>query len=72
MNQELNELFEIKKPNSNNTDTKIFDVMIHIAARILIPSIIFFLLYLIGEFVKMGLEGLLILIFFFNFYPISN
>lgn len=42
MNQELNELFEIKKPNFKNNDTKIFDVIIHIGARILIPAIIFF------------------------------
>jgi hypothetical protein len=46
MNEELNELFEIKNTQlEEGTDSDLFDIVIHLLIRTIIPFFIFFLLY---------------------------
>lgn len=67
MNEELNKLFEIKDSNSKDTDTNLFNVIRHLATRIIISIIILTILYLISEFTNIGLQGIVNLIFLSTF-----
>lgn len=46
MNEELNKLFEIKNTQLQEaTDSNLFDTTVHLLIRIIIPFLVFFLLY---------------------------
>lgn len=67
MNEELNKLFEIKNTQpEEDTDSNLFDIIVHIVIRIIIPLFIFFLLYSIVDY--SGNIGIAYIAFFISLF----
>ncbi|KFF06864.1 hypothetical protein B0A68_00520 [Flavobacterium reichenbachii] len=67
MNEELNKLFEIKNAQpEESTDSDVFNIIIHLVIRIIIPLFIFFLLYSIVDY--SGNIGIAYIVFFISLF----
>jgi hypothetical protein len=67
MNEELNKLFEIKNTQpEENTDSYLFNIIVHSVIRIAIPLFVFFLLYSIVDY--SGNIGIAYIVFFISLF----
>lgn len=67
MNEELNKLFEIKNTQpEEDTDSDLFNIIVHFVIRIVIPLFVFFLLYSIVDY--SGNIGIAYIVFFISLF----